>query len=417
MVLQMTTAVLDKLWGWVHIHVHHVQILPAGRPFMPLRCPQRAEYVRRRNLATLAQFPRALNVPFTYAPGFFHLRRLRTGSLQGGAGSRVGPGPAEVRRPAAEAAERVRGASTSIGHRAQATTEGTSSTSQHQQQRPAHRAMKITVRDVGPPNTSCTMSCAPSELVAGLKAKVAEELGTPVAAQRLVFKGRILRPAERLVDVGIVDGDTVLLAKDPKVRAAPAPGEVVNIAVPPLTVDVSVRRVGESESLTLSVAPTERVAVAICLRLATEWGVPAAEQRLVFQGKKVDVAQTVQQAGLVPEVPGGSSNLWMAIAPAPAPAPAPAASAAAAAGGVGGAPAAVGVQGAARDAAGEQGEEEEEEEELPRCRICMEGEEASGELGPLISPCLCRGGMRFVHSRCLNTWYTRIPPAACEFLK
>ena len=35
-----------------------------------------------------------------------------------------------------------------------------------------------------------------------------------------------------------------------------------------------------------------------------------------------------------------------------------------------------------------------------QCRICYGGE----ELGPLVSPCRCRGTMRYVHARCLNEW-------------
>jgi hypothetical protein len=38
------------------------------------------------------------------------------------------------------------------------------------------------------------------------------------------------------------------------------------------------------------------------------------------------------------------------------------------------------------------------------CRICLEPEGGSAELGLLISPCLCRGSMRFVHRACLDEW-------------
>jgi hypothetical protein len=52
----------------------------------------------------------------------------------------------------------------------------------------------------------------------------------------------------------------------------------------------------------------------------------------------------------------------------------------------------------------QQEEEEEEEEEEPLCRICMDGVSAEKELGSLISPCLCRGSMRWVHRACLDQW-------------
>lgn len=41
-------------------------------------------------------------------------------------------------------------------------------------------------------------------------------------------------------------------------------------------------------------------------------------------------------------------------------------------------------------------------EEDAQCRICYGGAEA----GPLVTPCRCRGTMRFVHAHCLNEWRT-----------
>ncbi|KAI8052813.1 hypothetical protein BDF22DRAFT_743488 [Syncephalis plumigaleata] len=39
-----------------------------------------------------------------------------------------------------------------------------------------------------------------------------------------------------------------------------------------------------------------------------------------------------------------------------------------------------------------------------QCRICFAGPEESNVLGQLISPCLCKGTMRYVHLECLNAW-------------
>ena len=41
-----------------------------------------------------------------------------------------------------------------------------------------------------------------------------------------------------------------------------------------------------------------------------------------------------------------------------------------------------------------------EEEDEPCCRYCFEGEEG----GPLISPCDCAGGQKWVHLACLRRW-------------
>ncbi|RGB33522.1 hypothetical protein C1646_704171 [Rhizophagus diaphanus] len=41
------------------------------------------------------------------------------------------------------------------------------------------------------------------------------------------------------------------------------------------------------------------------------------------------------------------------------------------------------------------------------CRICFAGAEEESSLGRLISPCLCKGTMRYVHVECLNQWRLR----------
>lgn len=38
------------------------------------------------------------------------------------------------------------------------------------------------------------------------------------------------------------------------------------------------------------------------------------------------------------------------------------------------------------------------------CRICFGGVDEEGEMGRLISPCLCSGSMRYVHVQCLGMW-------------
>jgi hypothetical protein len=39
--------------------------------------------------------------------------------------------------------------------------------------------------------------------------------------------------------------------------------------------------------------------------------------------------------------------------------------------------------------------------EDPTCRICLESN------GPLFSPCLCNGTMKYVHEDCLETWHKK----------
>ena len=44
--------------------------------------------------------------------------------------------------------------------------------------------------------------------------------------------------------------------------------------------------------------------------------------------------------------------------------------------------------------------------EEKQCRICLAGAEEEAELGRLISPCHCRGSIRYVHVNCLKQWRT-----------
>ena len=50
----------------------------------------------------------------------------------------------------------------------------------------------------------------------------------------------------------------------------------------------------------------------------------------------------------------------------------------------------------------EECESDEQLQAAPACRICMDGLDDSDI--PLISPCLCRGSLRYVHAGCLNRW-------------
>ena len=42
----------------------------------------------------------------------------------------------------------------------------------------------------------------------------------------------------------------------------------------------------------------------------------------------------------------------------------------------------------------------------PVCRICY-GEDSDND-NPLISPCLCKGSMKYIHYQCLNNWFNQI---------
>ena len=48
------------------------------------------------------------------------------------------------------------------------------------------------------------------------------------------------------------------------------------------------------------------------------------------------------------------------------------------------------------------------------CRICHEGH---NEDDPLYHPCLCKGSIRYIHEKCLNTWLQHHKSARCEVCK
>jgi len=49
-----------------------------------------------------------------------------------------------------------------------------------------------------------------------------------------------------------------------------------------------------------------------------------------------------------------------------------------------------------------------------QCKICLGGEEEEDELGRLISPCKCKGTIKYVHLECLNRW-RKVPTPACPW--
>jgi hypothetical protein len=65
----------------------------------------------------------------------------------------------------------------------------------------------------------------------------------------------------------------------------------------------------------------------------------------------------------------------------------------------------VGAEHSSGDGSSDSREDEDADATVPpMCRICMDGVDEEGTLGPLISPCLCRGSMSYVHTGCLNRW-------------
>ena len=73
---------------------------------------------------------------------------------------------------------------------------------------------------------------------------------------------------------------------------------------------------------------------------------------------------------------------------------------------------------AAQASADDKDEEvEDEEEDKPMCRYCFDEGDADN---PLISPCKCKGGQKWVHLSCLRRWQrmtmvSQPTHPACEF--
>ncbi len=51
----------------------------------------------------------------------------------------------------------------------------------------------------------------------------------------------------------------------------------------------------------------------------------------------------------------------------------------------------------------EEEEDQESERETAQCRICL-GDEVRDLHNPIISPCSCKGTMKFIHLNCLRAW-------------
>jgi NAD-dependent DNA ligase len=52
--------------------------------------------------------------------------------------------------------------------------------------------------------------------------------------------------------------------------------------------------------------------------------------------------------------------------------------------------------------------------EAKQCKICLGGVEEESELGRLISPCKCKGTIKYVHIECLNEW-RKVPAHSTSF--
>jgi hypothetical protein len=272
----------------------------------------------------------------------------------------------------------------------------------------AESLMRVHVKTVQ--GDTLQMEVQPTTTVLDTITRATVQIGVEPGASSLVFRGRVLEESDAIGDAGIVDGSCVILARRrPRAVAAPTAAKPEAEHASSQQITLVCRRVGSEASTRVSVE-TSGTLVSIIRQLKWQWD--ASSVRLVHGGRVLHPDQRVSDAGL-----GDGMTLFGMVSQATV------------------APGATvhqrcctsGVASAAAEAAaaalnGDAGSDDDDhghpvvtrEESETRatssgdgadsCRICHGGREFESELGPLFSPCRCRGTVASVHVECLNRW-------------
>ena len=241
------------------------------------------------------------------------------------------------------------------------------------------------------------MELQPTTTVLDTITRAAVQIGVEPGASSLVFRGRVLEESDAVGDAGIVDGSCVILARRRPRAAAPptaAKPEAECATTSSHQILLTVKRVGSEASTRVSVE-TSGTLESIIRQLKWQWD--ASSVRLVHGGRVLHPDQRVSDTGLR----DGMTLFGMVSQATVAPAAAEAA-AAALNGDAGsdddddGLPVVARQESETRATSSADGAD--------TCRICHGGREFESELGPLFSPCRCRGTVASVHVECLNRW-------------
>jgi hypothetical protein len=257
--------------------------------------------------------------------------------------------------------------------------------------------MRVTVKTVN--GEAVVAELSPSATVRDALSRSATLFqGWDAAGSSFVFRGRVLKEGESLSDAGIVEGSTLILARRRIQQGGPPAASLGADATPCATsLQLCIKRVGDEQTSTELRAERNATLESVIQRLKRQWGVSGV--RLVHGGRVLHPDTKVAEAGLSDGMTlFGMASETTAVAPA-------AAEAAAAAlnedeGSDGGD--SDGGDGNNRGPQTSQHDGDGGGEET--CRICHGGRELERELGPLFSPCRCRGTVASVHVECLNRW-------------
>lgn len=255
--------------------------------------------------------------------------------------------------------------------------------------------MRVTVRTVQ--GDMVVMDVQPTATVLETVRRAAAQFSADPETSSLVFRGSVLKEFDAIRDVGIVDGSCLILARR-RTQAAAAPAaakpDAAQSTPSPQPIELHVKRVGSEETPSRVKVETSGTLETIIHQLKRQWDVSSI--RLVHGGRLLHPEQTVSDTGLQ----DGMTLFGMVSQATVAPAAAEAAAAA--------------LHGNAEsddDDDMPQVEAQEERESAgttndgaETCRICHGGREFERELGPLFSPCRCRGTVASVHVECLNRW-------------